>query len=35
MPPALKWIHLVPLNQQLNYISLKQTVAEQAVPSAV
>lgn len=35
MSTEVKWIRLIPVDNNLNYIKMKQTVAEQTVPSAV
>lgn len=35
MPTTTKWIRLIPVNPRLQYIQMKQEVAEQSVPSAV
>jgi hypothetical protein len=35
MPTTLKWIRLIPVDARLEYIQMKQEVAERTVPSAV
>lgn len=35
MPTTVKWIRLIPVNPHLEYIQMKQEVAERTVPSAV
>ena len=35
MPINEKWIHIIPLKQDLNYVEMKQEVAEKSVPSSI
>ena len=35
MPAEKKWIRLIAVDKQMNYIQMKQEVAENSVPSAI